>query len=479
MPEILTPDVCVIGAGAGGLSVAAGAAQMGAAVVLVERGRMGGDCLNYGCVPSKALIAAARAAQATRDAARFGVAAGEPVVDGKAVFARVREVIAAIAPNDSVERFEGLGVRVIRAPARFVAPDRVAAGDVDIRARRFVVAAGSSPLIPPLPGLDAVPALTNETVFDLDRIPDRLLVLGGGPIGIELAQAFRRLGARVDVVEMKTILAREDAELADAVRRRLVREGIRLFEGVTAERALRTGTDSNGGVALDLVDDAGEKTRIEGSHLLVAVGRAPNIAALDLEKANIESTPRGIRVDARLRTSNPRVFAVGDVVGGLQFTHVANYHAGVVLKNILFRWPAKADARALPRVTYAEPELAQVGLTEAEARAQDKSIRILRWSLHDNDRAQTDGTTDGLVKIVATPRGAILGAGIVAHGAGELIQPWVLALAEGLGLAAMARAVAPYPTLGEAGKRAAGSFFAPALFGERTKRIVRLLARFG
>ncbi len=483
MTEILTPDICVIGAGSGGLSVAAGAARMGAAVVLVERGRMGGDCLNYGCVPSKALIAAARAAHATRDAARFGVAAGEPVVDGRAVFARVREVIAAIAPNDSVERFEGLGVRVIRAPARFISPDCVAAGDAEIRARRFVVAAGSSPLIPPLPGLDAVPFLTNETVFDLDRIPDRLLVLGGGPIGVELAQAFRRLGARASVVEMKTILAREDAELADAVRRRLVREGIELFEGVTAERALRTPT----GVALDLVDAAGEKTRIEGSHLLVAAGRTPNVAALDLDKANIESTPRGIRVDARLRTGNPRVFAVGDVVGdvggdvggGLHFTHVANYHAGVVLKNILFRWPAKADARALPRVTYAEPELAQVGLTEAEARAQDKSIRILRWSLHDNDRAQTDGTTDGLVKIVATPRGKILGAGIVAHGAGELIQPWVLALAEGLGLAAMARAVAPYPTLGEAGKRAAGSFFAPALFGERTRRIVRLLARFG
>lgn len=479
MPEVLTPDVCVIGAGSGGLSVAAGAAQMGAAVVLVERARMGGDCLNYGCVPSKALIAAARAAHATRDAARFGIAAGEPVVDGPAVFGRIRDVIAAIAPNDSVERFEGLGVRVVRASARFVAPDRVAAGDTEIRARRFVVAAGSSPLIPPLPGLDAVPFLTNETVFDLDRIPEHLLVLGGGPIGIELAQAFRRLGARVSVVEMKTMLAREDAELADAVRRRLVREGVRLFEGVAAERALRTGADSNGGVALDLVDAAGEKTRIEGSHLLVAVGRAPNIAALDLEKANIEFAPRGIRVDARLRTSNPRVFAVGDIGGGLQFTHVANYQAGVVLKNILFRWPAKADARALPRVTYADPELAQVGLTEAEARAQDKSIRILRWSLHDNDRAQTDGTTDGLVKIVATPRGRILGAGIVAHGAGELIQPWVLALAEGLGLAAMARAVAPYPTLGEAGKRAAGSFFAPTLFGERTKRIVRLLARFG
>ena len=475
MRETLTPDICVIGAGAGGLSLAAGAAQMGASVVLIERGPMGGDCLNYGCVPSKALIAAARAAEATRRAGDFGVRAGAPAIDAPAVFARLRAVIAAIAPNDSVERFEGLGVRVIAAEARFVAPDCVQAGEVEIRARRFVVATGSSPLVPALPGLDAVPHLTNETVFALDRIPEHLLVLGGGPIGIELAQAFRRLGARVSVIEMQVLLPREDAELADVVRRRLVREGVDLFEGVRAERALR----ADAGVALDLIGAGGDKTRIEGSHLLVAVGRTPNIAGLGLETAGIEADPRGIRVDARLRTSNPRVFAIGDVTGGMQFTHVANDHAGVVIKNILFRWPAKADPRAIPRVTYADPELAQVGMTEAEARARDKTVRILRWSLHDNDRARTDGLEDGLVKIIASPRGKILGAGIAAHGAGELIQPWVLAINQGLGLAAMARAVAPYPTLGEAGKRAAASFFAPALFGERTRALVRLLARLG
>ncbi len=479
MSEVLTPDVCVIGAGAGGLSVAAGAAQMGASVVLIERGRMGGDCLNYGCVPSKTLIAAARAAQGARTAQRFGVRASEPAIDAHAVFARVRAVITAIAPNDSVERFEGLGARVIAAPARFIAPDRVAAGNIEIRARRFVVATGSSPSIPPLPGLDAVPYLTNETVFDLDLIPKHLVVLGGGPIGIELAQAFRRLGARVSVIEMNAILAREDAELADVVRRRLIREGVDLVEGTRAERALR----AESGVALDLIGADGEKTRLEGSHLLIAVGRTPNLAGLDLDQANIETDPSGIRVDARLRTSNPRVFAVGDVAGhgggGLQFTHVANYHAGVVLKNILLRWPAKTDLRAIPRVVYADPELAQVGLTEAAAHAQDRTVRILRWSLHDNDRARTDDATDGLVKIVATPRGKILGAGIAAAHAGELIQSWTLALNEGLGLAVMARMVAPYPTLGEAGKRAAASFFAPIVFGARTRRLVRLLARLG
>ena len=475
MSEVLTPDICVIGAGAGGLSVAAGAAQMGASVVLVERGAMGGDCLNAGCVPSKALIAAAGAAHAARRAGDFGVQTSAPVASADAVFARVRATIAAIAPNDSVERFEGLGVRVIRAEGRFTAPDCVAAGNAEIRARRFVIATGSRPSIPPLPGLDGISHLTNETVFALDRIPERLIVLGGGPVGIELAQAFRRLGAGVSVVEMQNILSREDPELADVVRRGLIREGIELFEGTRAERAVRTAA----GVALDLANANGDKARLEGSHLLVAAGRSPNIAALDLDKAGIEAGPRGIPVDARLRTGNRRVFAIGDVTGGMQFTHVANYHAGVVLKNILLRWPAKADPRAIPRVTYTDPELAQVGLTEAEARARDKTIRVLRWSMHDNDRARTDGTTDGLVKIVATPRGKILGAGIAAPHAGELIQPWVLAIGEGLGLAAMARMVAPYPTLGEAGKRAAGSFFAPALFGERTRALVRLLARLG
>ncbi|MCC7015996.1 MAG: FAD-dependent oxidoreductase [Rhodospirillales bacterium] len=473
MTEILTPDICVIGAGSGGLTLAAGAAQMGASVVLIERGKMGGDCLNYGCVPSKSLIAAAHAAFAVREAGRFGVAAGATKIDGAAVFARVRNVIAAIAPNDSAERFEGLGVRVIRAHARFTGPDRVVAGEAEVRARRFVVATGSGPAVPPIPGLDQVPYLTNETVFDLDAIPGHLIVLGGGPIGIELAQAFRRLGAKASVVEMAAILGRDDPELADAVRRQLAREGVAICENARAERIERTA----GGVAVAIA--GAEPARIEGTHILVAVGRRPHVRDLGLDLAGVSVEPRGIVVDARLRTTNPRIYAIGDAAGGLQFTHVANFHAGIALRNILFRWPARADRAPIPRVTYTDPELAQVGLTEAEARARHLNIRILRWPMHDNDRAQAEGETGGMIKVVASARGKILGAGIAAAHAGELIQPWTLALAQGLGLGALANVVAPYPTLGEVAKRAAGSFFAPTLFSERTKAIVRLLARLG
>ncbi len=482
MSETLTPDVCVIGAGSGGLSVAAGASQMGASVVLVERDRMGGDCLNFGCVPSKSLIAAAHAAHAAREGERFGVRVGAPSVDGAAVFRRVHDVIAAIAPNDSVERFEGLGVKVIKAHARFTGPDCVRAGDVDVRARRFVVATGSSPMVPPIPGLDTrdcargahdVPYLTNESVFDLGAVPERLIVLGGGPIGIELAQAFRRLGAGVAVIEMQTILGRDDPELADVVRRQLTREGVELFEKAPAERVERTA----GGIAVAV--GGADPRRVEGTHILVAVGRRPNVKDLDLDLAGVAVEPTGIVVDARLRTTNRRVFAIGDAAGGLQFTHVAGFHAGIVIRNILFRLPARADRAAIPRVTYTDPELAQVGLTEAEAVARHGGVRILRWPMHDNDRAQAEGATEGLVKAVVGRRGRILGAGIAAAHAGELIQPWTLAIANRLGIGAMASVVAPYPTLGEASKRAAGSYYTATLFGERTKAIVRLLARLG
>ena len=479
MSEILTPDICVIGAGSGGLSVAAGASQMGSSVVLIERGRMGGDCLNYGCVPSKSLIAAAHVARVARTAADFGVCAGSPAIDGAAVFKRVRKVIAAIAPMDSVERFEGMGVRVIKAPARFTGPDCVRAGDVDVRARRFVVATGSSATVPPIPGLDQVPYLTNETVFDLDAIPEHLIVLGGGPIGIELAQAFRRLGAKVSVIEMAAILGRDDPELTEVIRRRLLHEGVVLHENARAERIERAAS----GLAVETSGAAtgaeAKPGRIDGSHILVAVGRRPNVKDLGLDLAQVAVEPQGIVVDARLRTTNPRIFAIGDAAGGLQFTHLAGFHAGIVIRNILFRWPARADRAVVPRVTYTDPELATVGLSEAEARAERRDFRILRWALHDNDRAQIEGATEGLIKVIASRRGKILGAGIAGKHAGELIQPWILALNQGLGLGAMARAIAPYPTLGEISKRAAGSFYTPTLFGERTKTIVRLLARLG
>ncbi len=478
MAQDVKVDICVIGAGSGGLSVAAGASQMGASCVLVEKGKMGGDCLNTGCVPSKALLAAAHAAATIRGAGRFGITAQEPEIDFARVMDHVQGVISDIAPHDSVERFEGLGVRVIQAPGRFTAPGLLEAGGHGIRARRFVIATGSRPLVPPIPGIDRVAYETNETLFERQDRFDHLLIMGGGPIGLEMAQAHRALGARVTVVEMASILNLDDAELVGVVRDRLAGDGVEIHENAKV-----TGIEtSSGGVALTVETGSGtgSKTiRIEGSGLLVAAGRTPNVDDLGLEAAGVAYSKRGIEVDARLRTTNKRIFAMGDVIGGPQFTHVAGYHASIVIRNALFRLPAKADHGAVPHVTYTSPELAAVGLGAGEARERHGDIRILRFALAENDRARTERTTDGLIKVVTAARGSILGAGIAAPHAGELILPWVLALSKGLNIKDMANIIAPYPTLGEISKRVAGSFYTPKLFSDRTRRLVRLLAKLG
>ena len=471
MSRHLAPDLCVIGAGSGGLAVAAGAAQLGADVVLVERGAMGGDCLNFGCVPSKSLLASARFADLWRRGLRLGLAYDPPHIDFAEVGNSVEKVIARIAPNDSVERFEGLGVSVLGAEARFTSPRTALAGEFEIRPRRFVIASGSHPAVPPIPGLAGTPYLTNETVFANRELPDHLIVIGGGPIGIEMAQAHHRLGARVTVLDIGPLLARDDPELVALLAERLADAGIALRPRVAIGSVVVTGE----GVAVTL----GGGERIAGSHLLVAAGRRPSTAALDLAAAGIAAGPQGITVDARLRTTNRRVFAVGDVTGGPQFTHIALYHAGIVIRNALFRIPAKVDYRALPWVTYTEPELAQVGLTEAAAQQAGRSVRVLRWPFAENDRAQTERDTEGLVKILTRRDGRILGASILGAAAGDLILPWALAISQKLKIGALANLVVPYPTRGEAGKRAAGSFYTPALFSARTRRIVRFLARFG
>jgi pyruvate/2-oxoglutarate dehydrogenase complex dihydrolipoamide dehydrogenase (E3) component len=473
MSEALKTDLCVIGAGAAGLTVAAGAAQMGARTVLIERHRMGGECLNTGCVPSKALLAAGQAVHGARRGSSFGVDTKAPV-DWAAVQEYVRGVIAALAPNDSVERFEGLGVRVIKDTARFVSPDTVVAGDMQVRARRFVVATGSQPVIPSIEGIERVPYLTNETIFENPTRPEHLVILGGGAVGLEMAQAHTRLGCRVTLLELRSILGDEDAELVNVVRSRLLGEGVVIHEQVHVRKI----AGGKGEIAL-ATDIGGLMHQITGSHLLVAAGRRANVDGLGLEEAGIEASSRGILVDARLRTTNKRVFAIGDVAGGPQFTHVASYHAGIVLRNALFRLPAKARYGAVPRVTYTAPELASVGLSANDAREHHGKIRILRWPFAENDRAHTDGDLDGMIKVVATARGRVLGAGIVGRAAGELILPWVLAVEGKLSLADMAGVIAPYPTLSEASKRVAGSFYAPRLFSKATKSLVRVLSWFG
>jgi pyruvate/2-oxoglutarate dehydrogenase complex dihydrolipoamide dehydrogenase (E3) component len=463
-------DICVIGAGSGGLSVAAGAVQMGARVVLIEGGEMGGDCLNAGCVPSKALIAAAKAAEAQRKGFR-GITAIDPQIDFASVKDHVAAVIAQIAPVDSQERFEGLGCTVIRAFARFISPDEVQAGDQVIRARRFVIATGSRPFVPPIQGVETTPFLTNETVFDLRDRPDHLIIIGGGPIGIEMAQAHRRLGCAVTVIEGAKVLGREDPELAAVVISALQDEGIGLIEGQPVVRL--AGMD--GAVEVTL----GDGTLVKGSHLLMAVGRKVALDGLNLDAANIAHTAKGVTVNTSLRSSNRRVYAVGDAAGGLQFTHVAGWHAGIVVRQIVLGLPAKADLRAIPRATYTDPELAQVGLTEAEAlKTHGAALSVLRAEFAHNDRAQAEGKVRGLVKVMVV-KGRPVGASIVGPQAGELVALWTLAISARLKMSAIAGMVAPYPTLGEVSKRATGAYFSPKLFDNPAlKRVVRFVQRW-
>jgi pyruvate/2-oxoglutarate dehydrogenase complex dihydrolipoamide dehydrogenase (E3) component len=476
--EILKPDICVIGAGSGGLSVAAAAAAFGVPVVLIEKHKMGGDCLNTGCVPSKALLAAAKHAQMARDGDAFGVDA-QPKIDFLKVRDHVRGAIAAIAPNDAAERFTGLGVRVIKGAATFKNKRTVSVGDVEIRARRFVIASGSTPALPPIPGLDAAPYLTNETIFDLDALPGHLLIIGGGPIGLEMAQAFRRLGSKVTVCEAMQPLAKDDPEAAAIVLDQLDREGVVIRSGVKVVSVVH----ANVGVTLTIEnasDGQAVPERIDGTHLLVAAGRKATVEGLGLEAARIKYGRAGIAVNKKLKTSNRRVYAIGDCAAGqLQFTHAANYHAGLVLRGALFRLPAKVNNDAVPWVTYTEPELAQTGISEAAARQRGLKFRILRWPYHDNDRAQAERMTHGHIKVIVGKGGTILGATIVGAQAGELIATWTLAISQKLNIRAMTGIVLPYPTLSEIGKRAAIDYFTPSLTSPWVRRIISWLRVFG
>ncbi len=472
MTQTHTVDLIVIGAGSGGLSIAAGAAQLGLKVVLFEKGEMGGDCLNYGCVPSKALIAAADKAHQARSAG-LGVGAADPIVDFAAVMAHVHQTIATIAPVDSQERFEGLGVRVVRAAARFVDDRTVVGGDVRVKARKIVIATGSRAAIPPIPGLDVVPHLTNETVFQLTERPRRLIVLGGGPIGVELGQAYRRLGSEVVIVEAADILGREDPEVAQVVLEQLRADGVDLRSQTKAVRA-ETGAD---GPVLVVESSMGED-RIKGSHLLIAVGRHPSTGGLDLETAGVEYDENGIRTDKSLRSTNRRVYAVGDVAGRGQFTHLAGAHASLFVRRAIFAMPVDADALAVPRVTYCDPELAAIGLSEAEARAaHGADVRVETFPFDENDRALAEGDVRGFGKLVTTKKGKILGVTLVGRHAGDHIHVWALALSSKQKLSALTGMIAPYPTRGEIGKRLAGKWYTPALFSKHTRKLVSVLKR--
>ena len=509
-------DICIIGAGSGGLSVAAGAAQLGLDVVLLERAEMGGDCLNTGCVPSKALLAAAKRAQMQRKDDIKGITPHEPEIDFCAVKDHVFDTIKTIEPNDSPERFRGLGVNVILEEGRFTGSNTVQAGEHTIQARYFVVATGSRALVPPIPGLDQGPGqekkpgrdkdrgldkgpgrdkdqgldkgpgldknpelyknrvFTNETIFGLREKPEHLLIIGGGPIGVEVAQAHRRLGCKVSVFDMGPILPRDDRSNVGIVRQALIKEGVKLHERISIKEI------RHGDLGITLVlEEAGDLQEVQGSHLLVAAGRAPNTEGLDLEKAGVNYDKKGITVNAGLRTSNKKIFAIGDVSGGPQFTHVAGYHAGIIIRHICFKmvW-AKVDYKALPWVTYTDPELAQVGLTEEDARKKyGDAIKVAEWHFDENDRAIAERVTQGQIRVITNEKGLILGASIVGAQAGELIGLWVLAISSGQKISAVTGMIAPYPTLGEVSKRAAGAWYTPTLFSDKTRRIVKWLQK--
>jgi pyruvate/2-oxoglutarate dehydrogenase complex dihydrolipoamide dehydrogenase (E3) component len=450
--------------------------MLGLRVVLIERGRMGGECLNTGCVPSKALLAAAAAAHSARTAGRLGIGLPAPAIDWAAIRAHVQAAIARLAPADSVERFTGLGVEVLAGEARFTGRRTLQVLGRSITARRIVIATGSRPAIPDIPGLAETAYLTNETLFDLPTQPAHLLILGGGPAGLEMAQAFARLGSRVTLIDRDRIAAREDAELADLLRAALRAEGVAILEQASVT-AVEPGHAP--GVAVLLADGR----RIAGSHLLVVAGRIPDLASLAPGAGGVAVTAQGIATDAGLRSlSNPAVWAVGDIadparIGPRRFTHAASAHAALFVRRALFRLPARLNDAILPRAIYTDPGLAQVGLTEAAARAAGHDVRVLRWRLAENDLAQAEDRPAGLVKLVASRRGRLLGAGILAPESGEMISLWTLAVARGLKLSALAGLIVPYPTRAEAGKRAAGTFFTETLFSARTKGLIGLLKR--
>jgi pyruvate/2-oxoglutarate dehydrogenase complex dihydrolipoamide dehydrogenase (E3) component len=470
----LYPDLCVIGAGPGGLSVALAAAQLGVSVVLIEKHKMGGSSLNNGSIPSKALLAAANRAQAMRTATSFGLGATRPAVDQRAIRAHIEGVVAALAPNCSVERLTGLNVKVITAAAQFVDRRTVRAGDYRIRARRFVIATGSVPAIPPIAGLGGIPYLTNETIFDCREKIDHLIVIGGGSNALELGQAFLRLGSRVTVLEALKALGKDDPEASDIVLKQLRAEGLDILEGVLVERV--TGEANRIDVR---IDQNGASRTIQGTHLLVATGRVPNVSGLNLEAARIKYDKRGIQVDKTLATSNSRVFAIGDVTGGPPFSHVAHYHAGIVIRRAVFRLPAKVDTGIIPWTTFTDPELAHIGLSEDGARKRYDKVQVFRWPFYENDKACLAHTAEGFVKVIADAKGAILGASIIGPQAGELIQMWSLAISEGLNIKAMTRWISPYPALSEVNQKVAYEAYATVATSPLVRRLIGWLARLG
>lgn len=457
-PRRFDYNLIVIGAGSAGLISAYIAAAVKARVALIERHRMGGDCLNTGCVPSKALLRSARLLADVRNAERYGIAGATASVDFAKVMQRVHEVIARIEPHDSVERYRGLGVEVIKGDARIVSPWQVEVDGQRLSARSLIIASGAQARVPAIEGLDAVDFRTSDTLWEIRELPKNLVIVGGGPIGCELAQAFARLGSKVSLVQKDSrLLPREDADASKIIADRFAAEGI---EVVSNCEAIRVEGDKAGGVLIGRRD--GEEMRFAFDRLLLALGRKPNVSGFGLEALGVEIDPRGtIRNDALLRTNFPNIFVAGDVAGPYQFTHVASHQAWYAAVNALLApfWSFKVDYRVIPWATFTDPEVARVGLSETEARAQGIEVEVTRYNLDDLDRAITDAADHGYVKILTVPgKDRILGATIVGEHAGDLLAEFVLAMKHGIGLNKLLGTIHVYPTLGEATKMAAGAW---------------------
>ncbi len=463
-------DLVILGGGAGGLVVASVAAQLGLEVTLIEKaGKLGGDCLHYGCVPSKTLIHAARVASLMRRGPEFGLPACEEEVDLGKVADHVQSVIERIQVHDDPERFRSYGCEVLFGAATFTGPRKVQVNDQVIRGRRFVIATGSQPFVPPIEGLQDAGYLTNEDLFALRDLPRRLVVLGGGPVGLEMAQAFARLGSQVTVVErLPHLLPQEDPEVANALQVQLESEGMVIHTATSVERVSRAGNTTRVGCS--------EGLTLETDALLVAVGRRPVVEGLGLDVAGVVHTERGIPVDRRQRTSQKHIYACGDVCGPYPLTHMAEYQAGIVISNAIFRVPKKTDYRVVPWVTYSDPELARVGMTEQQARDKGVEPEVLRFPFQDIDRAITDRETSGLAKLVVHKK-KILGASILGPHAGELIHEIALVMKTGAGIGDISATIHAYPTLAQIHRRTVNTFYGKKLFSPGTRRLVKWINR--
>jgi pyruvate/2-oxoglutarate dehydrogenase complex dihydrolipoamide dehydrogenase (E3) component len=471
---MITPDICVLGGGPAGIALALRAAREAVPVVLIEKGRTGGANLSYGSVPSKALIAAADHHELLRRGPAFGVTGAPLQVNFGKVSDHIRSVGEAVALHVSVARLSALGVRVIGAPARFLDRRTVLAGEFTVIARRFVLATGATPAVPDIPGLADVEYMTPENAFDITRKPGHLMVLGAGPHALELAQAYSRLGVDTTIIDANAALPDEDTELATVVVDRLRAEGVRIRDRATISGVVRR----RGGIRVTVVE-AGAEIAIDGSHLLVAAGRSPNVVDLGLAAAGIAFDNEGVTVDRLLRTTNRRVYAIGDVVAGPAVVARGEHQAELVLRSILYRLPKRGLATDIPVVTFTDPGLARIGLSEAEARRRSDKVRVLRFPFVENDLGQIEHMPAGFIKVIANRRGRVLGVSIVGHDAGELIAPWSLVVANRLKIRAIARMVTPYPSRSAISNSVAQTFDEAGLTRRLRRRIIEFLRKFG